>query len=102
MLETLEAEKKTRQTRGESKLAATAAASRPRATTAGREPRNRGRHPAGIDMALWLVGQLHDPASARRVRHYAEYHPAPPYAAEVWPLLELASPTAGFVSFETS
>ncbi|HET6304594.1 MAG TPA: DJ-1/PfpI family protein, partial [Myxococcota bacterium] len=38
---------------------------------------------AGIDMALWLVGQLHDPAFARRVQHYIEYHPAPPYAAEV-------------------
>jgi len=38
---------------------------------------------AGIDMALWLVGQLHDPAYARRVQHYIEYHPAPPYPAEV-------------------
>ena len=38
---------------------------------------------AGIDMALWLVGQLHDPAFARRVQQYIEYHPAPPYAAEV-------------------
>jgi transcriptional regulator GlxA family with amidase domain len=38
---------------------------------------------AGIDMALWLVGQLHDPAFARRVQHYIEYHPSPPYAAEV-------------------
>jgi transcriptional regulator GlxA family with amidase domain len=38
---------------------------------------------AGIDMSLWLVGQLHDPAFARRVQHYIEYHPAPPYAAEV-------------------
>jgi transcriptional regulator GlxA family with amidase domain len=38
---------------------------------------------AGIDMALWLVGQLYDPAFARRVQHYIEYHPAPPYAAEV-------------------
>ena len=38
---------------------------------------------AGIDMALWLVGQIHDPAFARRVQHYIEYHPAPPYAAEV-------------------
>jgi transcriptional regulator GlxA family with amidase domain len=38
---------------------------------------------AGIDMALWLVGQLHDPAFARRVQHYVEYQPSPPYAAEV-------------------
>src|SRR5690606_36656170 len=38
---------------------------------------------AGIDMALWLVGQLHGPAHARAVKHYIEYEPAPPYAAEV-------------------
>jgi len=38
---------------------------------------------AGIDMALWLVGQLHGPAHARAVQHYIEYEPAPPYAAEV-------------------
>ena len=38
---------------------------------------------AGIDMALWLVGQLHDPAFARRVQRWIQYEPAPPYAAEV-------------------
>ncbi len=38
---------------------------------------------AGIDMALWLVGQLWDPAFARRVQRYIQYDPAPPYAAEV-------------------
>jgi transcriptional regulator GlxA family with amidase domain len=38
---------------------------------------------AGIDMALWLVGQLKDPAAARRVQRYIEYSPAPPYTAEV-------------------
>ena len=38
---------------------------------------------AGIDMALWLVGQIHTPEIARRVQHYIEYDPAPPYAAEV-------------------
>ena len=37
---------------------------------------------AGIDMALWLVGQLHDPAFARRVQRTIQYDPAPPYAAE--------------------
>ncbi|APR81228.1 ThiJ/PfpI family protein [Minicystis rosea] len=37
---------------------------------------------AGIDMALWLVGQIHDPAFARAVQRYIEYHPAPPYTAE--------------------
>ena len=38
---------------------------------------------AGIDMALWLVGQLWEPAFARRVQRYIQYEPAPPYAAEV-------------------
>lgn len=38
---------------------------------------------AGIDMALWLVGQLNDPAFARRVQKNIEYDPAPPYTAEV-------------------
>ena len=38
---------------------------------------------AGIDMALWLVGQLHDPETARKVQRYIQYAPAPPYTAEV-------------------
>ncbi len=38
---------------------------------------------AGIDMALWLVGQLHSPEVARKVQRAMEYDPAPPYAAEV-------------------
>jgi transcriptional regulator GlxA family with amidase domain len=38
---------------------------------------------AGIDMALWLVGRLHDPDHARQVRRMLQYDPAPPYAAEV-------------------
>jgi len=38
---------------------------------------------AGIDMALWLVGQLHDPQVARQVQRYIQYEPAPPYAAEI-------------------
>jgi transcriptional regulator GlxA family with amidase domain len=37
---------------------------------------------AGIDMALWLVGQLHSPQFARAVQRAMEYDPAPPYAAE--------------------
>lgn len=37
---------------------------------------------AGIDMALWLVGQLHDPETARKVQRYIQYDPAPPYTAE--------------------
>jgi transcriptional regulator GlxA family with amidase domain len=38
---------------------------------------------AGIDMALWLVGQLHGADVARTVQRGIEYDPAPPYAAEV-------------------
>ena len=38
---------------------------------------------AGIDMALWLVGQLYGVAHARAVQRFMEYDPAPPYAAEV-------------------
>jgi transcriptional regulator GlxA family with amidase domain len=38
---------------------------------------------AGIDMSLWLVGQLYDPAYARKVQRYMQYDPAPPYTAEV-------------------
>ncbi len=34
---------------------------------------------AGIDMALWLVGELRSPDVARQVRHYIEYNPDPPY-----------------------
>ena len=37
---------------------------------------------AGIDMALWLVGQLHSPDLARKVQRYLQYDPAPPYSAE--------------------
>lgn len=37
---------------------------------------------AGIDMALWLVGQLWTPDVARRVQRYIQYDPAPPYQAE--------------------
>ncbi len=36
---------------------------------------------AGIDMALWLIGQLYDPAFARHVQRRMEYDPAPPYTA---------------------
>jgi len=38
---------------------------------------------SGIDMALWLVGQLHGVAHARTTQKLMEYDPAPPYAAEV-------------------
>jgi transcriptional regulator GlxA family with amidase domain len=37
---------------------------------------------AGIDMALWIVGQMRSPAFARSVQKYIEYDPAPPYAFE--------------------
>jgi transcriptional regulator GlxA family with amidase domain len=36
---------------------------------------------AGIDMALWVVGQMDDVAFARRVQRRMEYDPAPPYTA---------------------
>lgn len=38
---------------------------------------------AGIDMALWLTGQLHSPEFARQVQRIMEYNPAPPYSAAV-------------------
>ena len=34
---------------------------------------------AGIDMALWLVGQVHDIPFARGVQRAMEYDPLPPY-----------------------
>src|SRR5579871_3240500 len=34
---------------------------------------------AGIDMALWLVGESQGPDFARSVQRYMEYDPAPPY-----------------------
>lgn len=37
---------------------------------------------AGIDMALWLVGQIHGIDHARQTQRIMEYDPAPPYAAE--------------------
>lgn len=38
---------------------------------------------AGIDMALWLLGELHSPDHSRAVRRGIQYDPAPPYTAEV-------------------
>lgn len=38
---------------------------------------------AGIDMSLWLLGQITTPAFARQIQQYVEYFPAPPYSAEV-------------------
>jgi transcriptional regulator GlxA family with amidase domain len=35
---------------------------------------------AGIDMALYLLGQLKTPQVARTLQRYIEYDPAPPYA----------------------
>lgn len=34
---------------------------------------------AGIDMALWLVGQMHGVDHARAVQQVLEYYPEPPY-----------------------
>jgi hypothetical protein len=39
--------------------------------------------PAGIDTALWLAGQLHEPDYARSIQRAIEYEPAPPYTADV-------------------
>jgi transcriptional regulator GlxA family with amidase domain len=38
---------------------------------------------AGIDMSLWLVGQIWNVDRARRTQRMMEYDPAPPYTAEV-------------------
>ena len=38
---------------------------------------------AGIDMSLWLVGQLYSVEHARTTQMAMEYNPAPPYAALV-------------------
>ena len=37
---------------------------------------------AGMDMALWLVGQIVSPQHARAVQRYIQYDPAPPYQAD--------------------
>ena len=38
---------------------------------------------AGIDMALWLTGQMFSPAFSRDVARGMQYDPAPPYLADV-------------------
>ena len=38
---------------------------------------------AGIDMALWITGQLFNPDFARKVQRGMQYDPAPPYTAEI-------------------
>jgi transcriptional regulator GlxA family with amidase domain len=35
---------------------------------------------AGIDMSLWVVGQVYGEDHARRVTELIEYHPEPPYS----------------------
>ena len=37
---------------------------------------------AGIDMSLWLIGQLHSPEHARETQKRMQYEPAPPYKAD--------------------
>ena len=37
---------------------------------------------AGIDMSLWLVGQIWGVDHARGTQRFMEYDPAPPYAAD--------------------
>lgn len=38
---------------------------------------------AGIDMSLWVVGQMVSPEHARNTQRMMEYDPAPPYSAAV-------------------
>ena len=38
---------------------------------------------AGIDMSLWLVGQLWGVDHARGTQRFMQYDPAPPYTADV-------------------
>ena len=38
---------------------------------------------AGIDMSLWLVGELFSPQFSRDVQRAMQYDPAPPYAGDV-------------------
>ncbi len=38
---------------------------------------------AGIDMSLWVVGQVYGVDHARQVQRFMEYDPAPPYSADV-------------------
>lgn len=37
---------------------------------------------AGIDMSLWLVGQLYSPEHARETQKLMQYDPSPPYQTE--------------------
>ena len=37
---------------------------------------------AGIDMALWLTGQMFDPTFARAVQRSMQYDPKPPYSTD--------------------
>ncbi len=38
---------------------------------------------AGIDMALWVTGQITSPDRARLIQRTMQYDPAPPYSAAV-------------------
>ncbi|WP_320172624.1 DJ-1/PfpI family protein [Maridesulfovibrio sp.] len=38
---------------------------------------------AGIDMTLWLIGQIHTPDHSRQIQKILQYNPAPPYTSEV-------------------
>ena len=35
---------------------------------------------AGIDMALWLVGQIDGEDRGREIQHWIEYEPEPPFS----------------------
>jgi transcriptional regulator GlxA family with amidase domain len=48
---------------------------------------------AGIDMALWVTGQIYGRDHARAVSRYIQYEPAPPYLADE-PLPVLSHPAS--------
>jgi transcriptional regulator GlxA family with amidase domain len=51
---------------------------------------------AGIDMALWVTGQIYGRDHARAVSRYIQYEPAPPYLAdEPLPVLSHPASSAG-------
>ncbi|MGH3402611.1 MAG: DJ-1/PfpI family protein [Streptosporangiaceae bacterium] len=50
---------------------------------------------AGIDMALWVIGQIYGRDHARAVARYIQYDPAPPYLADEPLPPTVHKPTAG-------
>ena len=48
-----------------------------------RQPRHRSGVSAGIDMALWLVGQIYGEEHGRYVQQAIEYEPEPPFSSDL-------------------